>query len=393
MTAFKTLAVTDEVEAHTTYNWIWPNKRTICCISENRILVFEVPEDLYRIELDSLSSQLTQTHAIRMNCSSISVLQEEDSLESNNLLVRKHGGSILLLNLMNLENQPTVLFKVPSDALHDLKHLFIGRPSEENLANSTIIIGHDSFTRQLEIFLGGKPSAKLASDCTSTAIFDDYLLFTTVQGSLEIIHVSQLEKLLTASTNRTRTQVEQYSRKVEKGSVIVSCCWNRMLEPTVILQVLPRGNIETIHPRPLVVASIRKILCDEKKRSFHIIMGAMRRHRIDANVLVAELKRAESEGTSNLTMKGALESMVAEVKDPSVLVLFVTEINSENLETIRLLKTILQEHILRPDGKNTVQPYLATMAKMGLYEEVLNSQLIIAEENREVVKSRIKFLR
>ena len=339
---------------------------------------------------------LTQVNSIPMNCSSLSSIQN-GAEESNTILVRKHGGSILLLNLKALDVPPQVLFKVPADCFHNLKYLYSGKVcKDEDLAQKLIIIGHDQVTRKLEVFSAPKDKIKLSSDCISMATFDEYLLYTTIQGSLEIIHVDQLAQALTSLTsvpNGQKKEIEMYSRKVEKGAVIVSCCWNKMLEPTLVLQILPRGNLETIFPRPLVISSIKLILRNENKRCFKTIMVAMRRHRIDANILLEELKLVEKEGIYGLTMKEAFTSMVEQVTDPNILVLFVTEINPENLELVHLMKTVLEEYTNKEGGSTGIQPYLATMAKLGLYEEILHSRFIVGEADREVVKSRVKFLR
>jgi len=45
-------------------------------------------------------------------------------------------------------------------------------------------------------------------------------------------------------------------RRIERGSQIVACVTDRT---QVILQ-MPRGNLEAIHPRALVLATVRKYL-------------------------------------------------------------------------------------------------------------------------------------
>jgi elongator complex protein 1 len=44
------------------------------------------------------------------------------------------------------------------------------------------------------------------------------------------------------------------TRRVERGSLIVAACPSSM---SLVLQ-MPRGNLETVYPRPLVLAVVRQ---------------------------------------------------------------------------------------------------------------------------------------
>jgi elongator complex protein 1 len=57
------------------------------------------------------------------------------------------------------------------------------------------------------------------------------------------------------------------------------------------------------------------------------------------------------------------------------------------------MKSVLEKLTTNADKKNNIaHPYLATMAKLGLYDEALHSPLITEELDREKVKGHIKFL-
>ena len=71
---------------------------------------------------------------------------------------------------------------------------------------------------------------------------------------------------------------DERTRPIERGSKIVT------IMPSVHAVVLqaPRGNIETISPRALVLASVRQSI---EKKEFRAAFLTCRTHRIDLNIL------------------------------------------------------------------------------------------------------------
>lgn len=65
---------------------------------------------------------------------------------------------------------------------------------------------------------------------------------------------------------------------MERGSLIVTAIPKNM---SVVLQ-MPRGNLETIYPRAMVVAGIRAVI-DEK--DYARAFSYCRSHRVDMNIL------------------------------------------------------------------------------------------------------------
>jgi len=285
------------------------------------------------------------------------------------------------------------------------------RTSDQLTNNPTfVIVAYDAPTKNLYIqwnrdsnFYSNNSGIKLSFDCTSFCIFDNHLLFTTT-GSLQILKAQRLLSILEKNTNENNDGVdvisvdaEKYLRKIEKGSTIVTCCVNRMLEPSLVLQILPRGNIEVIFPRPLLVESFSKSLRKvEDEHRYSKIMTAIRRHRVDYRVLIDEMKLLASEQTS-FSVEIQLKLMINQVQNSHSLVLLVTDLNEEYFECIRMIKDILQTIIVKSEGaerkKNLEEAYLASLAKLGLFEEALNSHLIKEETcNRQFVTERVKFL-
>lgn len=72
--------------------------------------------------------------------------------------------------------------------------------------------------------------------------------------------------------------VDERCRSIERGAKIVTVV---PATSALILQ-MPRGNLETIYPRALVLAGIRQCISDRKyKKAFFLC----RNHRVDMNIL------------------------------------------------------------------------------------------------------------
>lgn len=123
-----------------------------------------------------------------------------------------------------------------------------------------------------------------------------HLLYTTSQHLLKFVHLNRVDgksqtipKATTApeQTNDLDIEMEvpedtpetdERCRSIERGSKLVS------VMPSVFGVVLqaPRGNIETIYPRALVLAGIRTFIDLKKYRSAFL---ACRSQMVDLNIL------------------------------------------------------------------------------------------------------------
>uniref|UniRef100_A0A336MED4 Elongator complex protein 1 n=1 Tax=Culicoides sonorensis TaxID=179676 RepID=A0A336MED4_CULSO len=106
----------------------------------------------------------------------------------------------------------------------------------------------------------------LESNVTSFAVVGKFLMFTTLE-TLKFVNLQTPQKLVVAE------------RQLERGSKIVHVVWGTS---KTILQ-LPRGNLETIHPRILSLNMIKKLL---DNKSYRLAFDIMRKERINLNLLV-----------------------------------------------------------------------------------------------------------
>ena len=111
--------------------------------------------------------------------------------------------------------------------------------------------------------------------CTSYVVTPSFLVVTTTQHLLKFIHLSSFGEL---EVPPDAPETDERCRNIERGAKLVS------VMPTsfaVVLQ-LPRGNLETVYPRALVLASIRR---DVEKQSYRTAFLTCRSQRVDMNIL------------------------------------------------------------------------------------------------------------
>ncbi|EOA92129.1 putative elongator complex protein 1 [Exserohilum turcicum] len=115
----------------------------------------------------------------------------------------------------------------------------------------------------------------LARNCTSFVVTPAHLVFTTTQHLLKFVHLANMDDL---EVPADEPQKDERCRSIERGAKIVTVI------PTtysVVLQ-MPRGNLETIYPRALVLAAIRRSIEAER---YDEAFFACRSQRVDFNIL------------------------------------------------------------------------------------------------------------
>ncbi|KAL6947049.1 Elongator subunit iki3 [Hanseniaspora vineae] len=117
---------------------------------------------------------------------------------------------------------------------------------------------------------------QLTSAVTSLEVSDNFLFFTTAQHNLQFVHLnsSNFKPLPVVDSNVSDERV----RSVERGSVLVSVVPSKSM---VVLQA-SRGNLESIHPRIMVLSEVRKHI---KNKQFLDALLICRTHRISLDIL------------------------------------------------------------------------------------------------------------
>lgn len=118
-------------------------------------------------------------------------------------------------------------------------------------------------------------SRVLAKSCTSFVLTPAHLIFTTSNHLLKFVHITEVEDLdVPADT----PEIDERCRAVERGAKLVTVTPSNY---AVTLQ-MPRGNLETIYPRALVLAGIRQHIDKKDYKSAYL---ACRNHQVDTNIL------------------------------------------------------------------------------------------------------------
>lgn len=118
-------------------------------------------------------------------------------------------------------------------------------------------------------------SRLLVKNCTSFLVTCDHLIFTTSNHFLKFVHLSRPENLDLPPDD---PENDERCRSIERGARLVTAVPTNM---SVVLQ-MPRGNLETIYPRAIVLAGIRSLI-DEKDYGKAFIH--CRTQRVDMNIL------------------------------------------------------------------------------------------------------------
>lgn len=152
----------------------------------------------------------------------------------------------------------------------------------------------------------------LVRNCTSFITTDAHIIFTTASHFLKFIHITEVEDLEVPSED---IEDDERCRCIEKGARIVTAV------PTDLCLILqmPRGNLETIYPRAMVLAGVRKLI---KQMDYKKAFAHCRTHRLDMNLLY---DYDPEQFLSNVGL------FVKQVKKVSYLDLFLSSLREEDV--------------------------------------------------------------
>jgi elongator complex protein 1 len=198
---------------------------------------------------------------------------------------------------------------------------------EDNEISENLDAGRFSMTKKGELLVDQRP---LSRNCTSFLLTDKHLLFTTSQHLLKFVEFTTLE------VPGDTPEADERCRTIERGAKLVTVVPSTY---AVVLQ-MPRGNLETIYPRALVLAGIRQHI-DEK--DFRAAFLASRTHQVDMNIL--------HDYNPNLFM-ASIPLFIEQVKKVSRIDDFLSKLKDEDLEASRSLKV----EILPEESGTTANP-------------------------------------
>ncbi|GAX09682.1 elongator complex protein 1 [Fistulifera solaris] len=200
-----------------------------------------------------------------------------------------------------------------------------------------------------------------------------FLCYVTAdsQFQLRFVHLSVLASFdpLLGSEEHQRVLSTGYEpRDVERGACLVCV---RPEEPTVVLQ-MPRGNLEAIYPRALVLGyCMKNVLAREFKSAYEL----MRRHKVDLNLIV--------DLDPHFFLKEGVHILIDQVRNIDHLNLFISSLQNWNstLERYPVPKWIQKEN------QSTCNDFDFTK-KVNLICESMRTAMLAAEAQEKTVSGK-----
>lgn len=197
----------------------------------------------------------------------------------------------------------------------------------------------------------------VAKDATSFVFAGSFLVWTNTHHQARFIPLASLT-FATASSTEASSESIDLGRKVERGSRIVTAVPSLM---ALILQ-MPRGNLETICPRPLVLEVVRRNL---DNRRYGAAFRICRTHRLDVNILY------DHDPVSFMTNIG---SFVRQVKDVDHINLFLSGLRNEDVNA----------SLYKPAGSVSILPSEAVTGKVNRICDAMRDELVKAGSERYI---------
>ncbi|KAK4705712.1 elongator complex protein 1, partial [Phenoliferia sp. Uapishka_3] len=211
------------------------------------------------------------------------------------------------------------------------------------LPTSSTIIGLTSSGR---IYSGDR---LVASDATSFTCTTEFLIFTTFSHQARFVSLFSLEGEPTHVESLRKPEASNdgtIKRNVERGSKIVTV----VPSSTSLVLQMPRGNLETVCPRPLVLRIVRQDLDRnqplflESRSRYRAAFLSCRRHRIDLNILYDHNPQS---------FLANLPDFINQIKDVDYLNLFLSGLKNEDV-TLTMYKPLLPSGIKPADASTKI---------------------------------------
>jgi len=311
------LSEIDGFKFTTFQHFIWPTSNVLLGVTTCN------EESIVAIDITNPSNPKVKTSCVFEKVINICCRQSSCNDDEQFALVLLKSGQVLKYLIKN--NQLTTYYD------NDENPVVLSDPST-NMQIIPLSTSEDTF-KLLALSIHGKLTVDnevINTECTSFTISKDFILFTTSSHQLISMPLSSFHNSLPQQI------AEPIKRSLERGSVIVA----HSLHLTSVVLQLPRGNLETIHPRSLVVFKVRKLLdASLYADAFEI----MRKHRINLNLIY---------DNSPNTFLNEIKNFVSQIQSIERLNMFITDLKDENVVCTMYKKFYADK--LDEDGNYTV---------------------------------------
>ena len=208
-------------------------------------------------------------------------------------------------------------------------------------------------------------NTQLSSNCSSFLVHREHLLLTTTAHKLCVIPLTI--EAMAAFVAGDFTFCGQ--RNLERGSKLVAT----VAEDCRVILQMPRGNLETVYPRPLMVHFLKKCL---DSREYKKAVDLMRKHRIDMNLLYDHNPRDFSEYCTEI---------VKNVNNPAWLDLFIAGLKEEDVT-----KTLFSFNYSGADDLTAIK---GDVSKIDYVCTLLRNAMTEVDENRFLLPILTSFVK
>ncbi|KAM6999828.1 elongator complex protein 1 [Tautogolabrus adspersus] len=199
---------------------------------------------------------------------------------------------------------------------------------------------------------------ELASNISSFAVCNDFLLITTHSHTCRCLQLSALSiKGLQVALASDGVQNDETLRRVERGSRIVTV----VPQDTRVILQMPRGNLETVHHRALLLAQLRQWLDGLR---FRDAFESMRKLRINLNFVYDHNPKVFLEN---------IKTFLTQLNSISHINLFLTELKEEDTTS---------SMYPRPEGSPVLTPPVSGQKKVDVVCDALRSAMESMDHNK-----------
>lgn len=267
------------------------------------------------------------------------------AMENNSVVLATSEGTVLKLFVDTEMGEVAETAKIAGVVSADIHEI-----SEHKVAPGRhLTFTHDS-SGVLQVFeINSENRLVISTECTSYCVHDGFLLFTTKSHLLYCMYVgSSKSKSYSADKEQVPSVLDAMHAKVEaveggpggmrlvegkgatrpidRGSIIIGAIPG---DVALVLQA-PRGNLETVCPRPVVFEAIDKFA---RRADYFNAFKLCRRQRVDMNHIV------DADYTLFLE---SIPRFVTEVDKASHLSIFMTFLSGDSMKTNSVCKAIVQ---------------------------------------------------
>lgn len=229
-------------------------------------IAFSAPSQVQVLSLDNFQLQITawdfdqelMLGEVGTGLQAVTLTSADETSVEDGAIVQDRQGNI---TRVSLETGETVLGKFPA---------LLPWATYTTFEDQLIAFG---LSRNGHLYAN---SRQLVKNCTSFVVTDMHLIYTTSNHFVKFIHLAANVEELDVPLDDPET--DERCRSIERGGRLVTAMPSRM---SIVLQ-MPRGNLETIYPRAMVLAGIRQLV---EQKEYGAAFATCRTQRVDMNLL------------------------------------------------------------------------------------------------------------